>query len=259
MTKIHSKESTVWDPSGLSISAEPLAAFPYLRHASTTRDFSTPGLPRIQELLKVRQYLDAPASFLAFADQQHTNNVGLLTAEIVAEHRHRGHYSFPGTDAIVCPLKNVTIAIQTADCAPVFLFDPVKQVIALAHAGWKGTLSRITENTIRTMENAGSSPADIISWVGPMAGGCCYEVSEELANRFLQEFTELAPDVVARGRYLDLVEVNCKQLEHAGVTPENVHRSNLCTIHHRERFHSYRADSGSAGRIISAMVMLEQL
>lgn len=258
MTQVHTQDGIIWSPSGLTISSEPLSAYPFLRHASTTRDFSNPDVPRLQELLKVRQYIDAPASFLVFADQKHTNNTGTVTSQIVDENRVGGHYSFPQTDALICPLKNVTIAIQTADCAPVFLFDPRKQVIALAHAGWKGTLSRIVCKTVQTMQELGSSPSDIIAWVGPMAGGCCYEVSEELVQQFCDEFTEMESSAIARGRHLDLVEVNCSELGRAGLQSDNIHRSNLCTIHHRDHFHSYRADSGSNGRIISAMVMLEQ-
>ncbi len=258
MIKVHTQDGVIWHPSGLSISSEPLAAYPYLRHASTTRDFSTPEMPRLQELLRFRQHLDAPASFLAFGEQKHTSNVAAVSDEIVNNNRDSGYWRFTQTDAIVCSFRNVSIAIQTADCAPVFLFDPSREVIAMAHAGWKGSLSRIVARTVEKMKQLDCSPADIIAWVGPMAGSCCYEVSEELVQKFQVEFSDIPADSVAHGRHLDLVEVNCHQLKSSGLQPRNIHRSNLCTIHQNQHFHSYRADEGTNGRIISGMVMLDK-
>ncbi len=244
-------------PSGLSISSAALAEYPTLRHASTTRAYTVPGISRLSELLEIRDHLSAPDSFLTFGEQQHTNQVGVVTSEIVVKNQHTGYWRFSHTDAIVSSLKNVTLAIQTADCAPIFLFDPIQEVIALAHAGWKGTLGRVVTNTVAQMQLLGSAAQDIVAWVGPMAGGCCYEVSDELVDKFKSEFSDLPVESVCRGRHLDLVEINCQQLTQSGLSHENVHRSNICTIHNCDKFHSYRADNGTHGRIISAMVMLE--
>ncbi len=257
MIQTDSDAGIIHHPSGMSISSEVLKSFPNLRHASTTRAFVAPGTSRLDELWEMRQHLGAPNSFLAFGEQQHTNNVSVVSQDLVEENQESGYWRFPQTDAIVSPLKNVTLAIQTADCAPVFLFDPVKQIIALAHAGWKGSLSRIVSHTSSAMRELGTAPEDIIAWVGPMAGGCCYEVSEELIEKFKAEFADLEATPINNGRHLDLVEVNCCQLSQSGLLPHNIHRSSMCTIHNRDRFYSYRADNGTTGRIISALVMLE--
>jgi len=228
---------------------------PWLRQASTTRAFSSPNADRREELIRVKAHLGADETVLVCAEQKHTSNIGIVSERFLAE-SNDCFCCFKQTDAIVCPLPNVSIAIMTADCAPIFLVDPVQKVIALAHAGWKGTLGRIAAKTVVTMTELGCSKEDLIAWVGPMAGGCCYEVSNELIETFQAEFSEWPVKSSIGTRNLDLVEINCRQLENAGLLGNKVHRSNICTIHNTDTFYSYRADNGTHGRIISAMVMI---
>ncbi len=256
MTAVHLDSDVIIHANGLSISARPLSQIPWLRHGSTTRAFSSPDSPRLSDLLKMRDHLGCPSAFLAFAQQKHTNNVEVVSEDIIADDDGNAYHQFPETDSLVTQHTGVVLAIMTADCAPVFLVDPVKKVIGLTHAGWKGTFARIVENTVQHMRSLGSRPKDILAWVGPMAGSCCYEVSEELIEKFRTEFSAWPAAVIHQGRYLDLVAINCLQLENSGVLPGNVHLSNLCTIHHADKFYSYRADNGTHGRIISAMVMI---
>lgn len=258
MTVAHPDFEAILHPSGLSVAAGPLATLPWLRHASTTRQFSPPDSPRVEELMKVQEHLGVQHSPLVFAEQKHTSNIGLVTQEIIENLSGAPTYRFSATDAIVCPLPNVTITIMTADCAPVFLADPNRRIIALAHAGWKGTFSRIAAKTVASMQSLGSNPADIIAWVGPMAGGCCYEVSQELIDQFVAAFPDSPVESLHKGRHLDLVQINCTQLQKSGLRGENVHRSNICTIHHSDMFYSYRADKGTHGRIVSAMSIIEE-
>ncbi len=101
--------------SGLSIASEALSEFPNLRHASTTRDFTVPGTTRLEEFFRMREHLGAPGSFLVFGEQQHTTNVEAVTSNIVKANQRSGYWRFAQTDAIVSSLKNVALAIQTAD------------------------------------------------------------------------------------------------------------------------------------------------
>lgn len=256
MTAVHPDSDAILHDSGLSVAAQPLSQFGWLRHGSTTRAYSKPDSPRLDDLLRIREHLGAQDSFLAFAQQKHTNNVAKVTPDIQRSANGTGYHQFAETDALVTMQQNVTLAIMTADCAPVFLVDPVKRSIGLAHAGWKGTFGRIAETTVNELIASGSRPSDLIAWVGPMAGSCCYEVSDDLIEKFVGEFSQWPSSMIHSGRKLDLVALNCLQLENAGLLPHNVHRSNLCTIHHSSHFYSYRADNGTHGRIISAMVML---
>lgn len=243
---------------GLYVTAGAFEDLPWLVHAATTRRFSPADADRVAELRHLQTTLGLPRFPLIHADQRHTNTVGVVTDQVLANLWPDSRYRFPHTDAIVCPLAGVSIAIFTADCAPIFLADRRTRTIALAHSGWQGTLSRIAERTVEAMASCGTDPADIVAWIGPMAAGCCYEVSEELADRFSAEFTDAmdAGTVLRRGRLLDLVALNAFQLRKAGVPADQVIPSGLCTIHGHDTFYSYRADKGTTGRVISMMTAL---
>src|SRR5690606_739152 len=144
----------------------------------TTRHFGMPDSSRLEELHRVKNHLGVPASFLAFCEQKHTNNVAVVSQQLIAEYGEVGQHRFVCTDGLICTVPGVTISIMTADCAPVFLVDPAKKIIGLVHAGWKGTLARIATKAVSIMKAQGSDAKDIVAWTGPMAGPCCYEVSE---------------------------------------------------------------------------------
>src|SRR5690606_15662840 len=133
--------------------------------------------------------------------------------------------------------------------------DPVSRIVGLVHAGWRGTFARIASATVDQMLAAGSKSQDIIAWLGPMAGRCCYEVDTELVDRFRNEFPGWSVTAENNERHLDLVSINQKQLISSGVKATNIAVSNICTIHQNDHFYSYRADAGTHGRIISAIGM----
>lgn len=243
------------EPGGMFVTAEPFTDLPWLVHASTTRHFSPADADRVAELWHLQATLGLPKLPIIHADQRHTDTVGTVTEEVLGDLWPDGRYRFPHTDAIVCPFPDISIAIFTADCAPIFLADRRTRAIGLAHCGWQGSFSRMAERTVESMVSCGSDPQDIVAWIGPMAAGCCYEVSEELAHRFKEAFTDASEACVpfCRGRMLDLVALNAFQLRKAGIPAGQVTASGLCTIHGHETFYSYRADRGTTGRVISMM------
>lgn len=251
-------ETYQFDNERLVAQALPLLQFPWLQHGSTTRHFSPADANRARELHHLRSHLQLPQDTPIFhAEQKHTSNVGMVKPEHVQQLTEDNRHVFLQTDAIVCPLAGVMIAILTADCAPVFFVDPVKRVTALAHAGWKGTFARIVQNTVDGMLQLGSRRENIVTWVGPMIGGCCYEVSPEMIEQFSAEFQQAIDQgiTIARGRHLDLAALNTWQLQDAGLAPENIHQSGICTFDQKHTFYSYRGDNGTTGRIISAMAI----
>lgn len=250
-----------FDKERLIAQALPLLQFPWLVHGSTTRHFSPANANRAYELHHLRSHLQLSLDVPIFhAEQKHTSNVGVVRPEHLQQLTDDNRHVFPQTDAIVCPMAKVMIAILTADCAPVFFVDPVTRIIALTHAGWKGTLARIVQKTVEQMTRLGSERKDIVTWVGPMIGGCCYEVSPEMVEQFQSEFREATDHgiTIAKGRNLDLVALNTWQLQDAGVAPEHIHQSGICTLDQKDTFYSYRGDSGTTGRIISAMAIAEK-
>jgi YfiH family protein len=179
-------------------------------------------------------------------------------------------------DASTTNRSNLLLAIQTADCVPILLVDAKKRTIAAIHAGWRGTLSRIAAKTIGRMRmHFGTKPVDLLAAVGPAIGGCCYEVGTEVASQFLSQFPD-APDYFDEFRtgdepnpiqwlnmmppghqpppksvLLDLRRANRSQLLAAGLRPQNIHISDLCTACCPDLLFSYRKEGPTSGRLMS--------
>ena len=151
--------------------------------------------------------------------------------------------------------------VMVADCVPVVLFDPVKRVSAVIHAGWRGTVHRITCNTIREMvECFGCNPADILAGIGPSIGPCCYEVGEDVRKFVEQSFGTTKGYLIQKQDYVklhfDLWYANRKQLTDHGVKPENIEMSELCTQCHPDIFFSSRASGGVTGRFAAGIYIV---
>lgn len=142
-------------------------------------------------------------------------------------------------DALLEDRPGCVVAIKTADCIPILLVDERHRAVAAVHAGWRGTVARIASAAIDAMgARFGSQPQDLHAAIGPAIGPCCYEVGPEVAAQFGEQ-----------GRaHISLPGANRAQLLEAGVTPERIYASNLCTMCLSEEFHSFRRDAGGAGR-----------
>lgn len=126
------------------------------------------------------------------------------------------------------------LGVLVADCVPVFLFDPLTRVASIVHAGRAGTYSGIVRNAVAMLEHSfGTRANDLRAFIGPSAGPCCYEVSEELARDFVDR------GFPAERRYLDLWQANALQLEDCGVPTGQIAVAGICTICDG-RFHSHR-------------------
>lgn len=163
-------------------------------------------------------------------------------------------------DALMTDCRGVVLAINTADCVPILLWDPVRKVSGAVHAGWRGSLSEIVSKTISRMEEAfGSAPEMILAGIGPSASPCCYEVDGAVLDPIKKKF-HFWEDVIFRenkGRgYLDLVELNRRQLINSGLREKHIQAAGACTICHPERFSSFRRDKTAAGRMISGIMIL---
>jgi YfiH family protein len=152
-------------------------------------------------------------------------------------------------DAMITTSFNLALGIFTADCVPVFIFDPVTPAIGIAHAGWRGTLAKIADKTINAMQNhLGTSPLDCMVHLGPSIQRCCYIVSEELADQF--EFA-FGASVRSGAQALSLQDANVHQLTQAGVRSDTISGSPFCTACRTDLFYSHRAEAGKTGRMLS--------
>ena len=164
-----------------------------------------------------------------------------------------------GIDALYTRNPNVCIGITTADCVPLIFYDPQKKVVAVAHAGWRGTCGRIAEKTILTLiETFQCKPADILVTIGPSISSKVYEVGKEVVDHFGQAGFDLSEISVFKNNsyYLDLWKTNQLILEKAGVLAEHIEISGICTFTEHERFFSARRLGIKSGRMLSGIMLV---
>ena len=154
-------------------------------------------------------------------------------------------------DGMVTDCPDNTLVISIADCYPLLVHDPAKQVIGAAHAGWRGTLAAIGPVLVQTMEaKYGSSPSDLRVAIGPGISGKCYQIGREVADIFMATSfgNQVIQDDGGRGIYLDLLRANILQLVGAGVVGSKIESTGMCTHCDQTNFFSYRRDGNLTGR-----------
>jgi YfiH family protein len=172
--------------------------------------------------------------------------------------------SVEGADAMVTATPGLYLLALSADCPPVFFYDPVRRVAGLAHSGWKGTVARIAYNVVEALvDNFGSEPADIVAVVGPGIGPCCYEVGpnvvEAVEAAFLGAWSLPNPLLETRNgsTYFNLWEAIRRALLDAGLRPANITVEAVCTAHNLDVFYSHRAEHAQCGLFGAVIGMRE--
>lgn len=183
-------------------------------------------------------------------------------------------------DGLVTGTPGLLLAVLTADCLPLIVVDKKRRDVGVFHAGWRGTVKRIAEKGVGELRrNFGSDPRDLVAAIGPGIQRCCYEVGEEIREKFKSQFgyaetlfREAKESDQIRERYpllfltarapghrhlpvkifLDLVEANRRQLMDAGIAEESIESSSTCTACHTDLLFSHRAEKGVTGRMIGA-------
>lgn len=156
---------------------------------------------------------------------------------------------YDNCDGLITNSYGVFLTLTTADCLPVFLFDPYAKCVGAVHAGWRGLTLNIISNAIKLMQaELGSSPENILAFIGPAAGVCCYEVKNDVASNFPNKYI-----YGKNASYLDMKSFAKDQLVGTGLKEENVEISPHCTICNPELFHSYRRDRERSGRMMGVI------
>ena len=156
----------------------------------------------------------------------------------------------PEADGLLTQQVRLPLAIRTADCVPVFLYDAKQEGIGLVHAGWRGAQKNIVKSAVTLMQRQWhTQPKNIMALLGPAIRSCCYEVGGEFRGYFPQEVGERG------GQYfLDLPRVLLHQLAALGVADEHIRDCGICTCC-EERCFSYRREGAQAGRMISLIAL----
>ncbi|GKU25288.1 peptidoglycan editing factor PgeF [Clostridium folliculivorans] len=155
-------------------------------------------------------------------------------------------------DSLITTSIDTMIGVFTADCIPVLIWDGNKKVIAAVHSGWKGTFDSIVKKTIEVMiKDFNCDSSSIKVFIGPHIRQCCYEVSEELIDKFKKNNLYAEQDI-NNGRYLSLEKCIEMQLKYIGVNKDNIIKSGFCTLCEKDtKLHSYRKDGEHSGRMFT--------
>ena len=206
-------------------------------------------------------HLNTACSEMIMANQHHTDKVsvmGMSDAGYGVIRPHNNDYF----DAMITAQSGVMLCIHTADCVPVVLLDPVKKVVGIVHSGWVGTSKHIAGKTVKKMvDEYKSRPEDIICAMGPYNHSCCYEVGEDVLERFRESFSDIECEMFFKkkndgGKYmLDLGSAVSLSLQQEGVNPKNIYDEGCCT-YHTSTFSSWRR-TGDKKKQILTYIMLQ--
>ena len=202
---------------------------------------------------RIASLLECELEDFVFSHQTHTTNVRVVTED----DKGKGivyPLDYQDVDGLVTNVPGIVLSTFYADCVPLFFIDPVEKVIGLSHSGWRGTVGRMGEKTIQCMkENFSCNPQNIKAAIGPSICQSCYEVSEDVADAFKKEFQGHEAEILiakGQGKYLlDLWKANEIVLLEAGILPENLEITNVCTCCNSEALFSHRASNGKRGNL----------
>jgi len=237
-----------------------LSAYPELRHAISTRRGGTGESPfgfnlsydvgddaptvALNRKL-VCEEIQIPEERIAFQRQIHSDTVSIVTQPGIYEN----------CDGLITNIPELYLAVTVADCVPVLLYDPIKQCVAAIHSGWKGTQQNIVPKAFRKMAvTFGSTPSDILCFIGPGAGECCYDVGEGVSGLFPSEYM-----ISREGKlYPNLKRMIYDSVRTEGVALVSIEVSPLCSICEATLLQSYRRDGIKSGRMMGIIGFRER-
>ncbi|MCK9207980.1 MAG: peptidoglycan editing factor PgeF [Salinivirgaceae bacterium] len=222
-------------------------------HDAETPDVKARLWNNIYQIIAAELVLDA--GNLVFAKQTHSNHVAVIDGT-------EQHLPVPDTDGLITQLSGKCLCIQTADCTPILLVDPMRKVVAALHAGWRGTAQNIAGNAVNLMKkHYQTKPENIQALIGPCISQQVYGVGLDVYRAF--EAIGLVNDGLfipgkKEGKfYLNLNLANTQLLLKEGVLLEKIRTQDWCTFQNGWQFYSARRDGGKTGRIITGIVINE--
>lgn len=215
----------------------------------------------IENYRKIGNHIGYDISNFIASYQTHTTNIRVVTSRdkgkgIVKER------DYENIDGLMTNEPGIVLFTYYADCVPLYFVDPVKKVIALSHSGWRGTVNKMGKVTVEKMEKEfGSNREDILAAIGPSICRDCYEVSEDVVNEFIKEFTkEECDEIIKKGNekgkfQLDLWKANEIILKNTGIQEVNIDNRRICTCCNKDVLFSHRGSDGKRGNLAAYMVI----
>lgn len=230
--------------------------------ASLNLSFSRGDDPEavLENYRRVAEYFGKTVDDFVCTDQTHTTTV-LQVGKAEKGYGVTKERPYTDVDGLITNEPGVILSTFYADCVPLYFVDPVHKAIGLSHSGWRGTVGRMGQKTLEAMAKAyGTRPEDVYAAVGPSICQDCYEISEDVAEHFYAEFQGHGDEILinkGNGKYqLDLWKTNEIVLREAGIKPEHLAITNVCTCCNSEVLFSHRASQGKRGNL-AAFLMLK--
>lgn len=241
-----------------------LSAFPELRHGfSTRRGGVSCGIYESMNLSfgrgdseeAVRENFrrmclatEIPFDTLSMPKQTHSTTIRIATASDCGNGLDR-EIPFDSADGQITSEPGVALVVFCSDCTPIYLYDPVRKAIGLSHAGWRGTVAEMAGKTVTAMKDTfGCEPENLIAVIGPSIGPECFEVGDEVAEEFADVFgAETIQRQYGIRPHVDLQKANRLSMIRAGMNPDRIIVSGLCTKCHSDLLFSHRATAGKRG------------
>ena len=224
----------------------------------SSREGDQPGRVR-ENWRRLEEAAGLPARGWALLSQVHGARVERITAGGPACHHRRDH---PEADAMASDRRGLVLGVLTADCLPVVLAVPGSGAVALAHAGWRGTLEGVVQAAVRELcAVAGAEPGEILAAIGPSIGRCCLQVGAEVHGAFHERWGAAHTRRILEKSdpwRLDLPTANLIQLREAGVRTSNVAFVQHCTCCRKDLYFSYRRDGRQSGRMLNFVTAAEK-
>ena len=194
--------------------------------------------------------LDLNPDNIVLANLVHGDTIRNVTKEDAGAGLWRD-FPYEGVDGLITNVPGLILTATFADCIPIYYYDPVKNVIGIAHSGWKGTVQEIGSKMVERMKSDYScKPEDILVGIGPSIGMCCFETDDDVFTEFV-EFPYLDDAWFFKkenGKFdIDLWRINLEMLLYAGISEDHIHISGLCTCCNSDTFFSHRATGGKRG------------
>ena len=189
--------------------------------------------------------------YLVCAQQVHSSYVRYAREEDKGKGALSYDRAIADTDALITDRRNLPLAVFTADCLSIFLYDSLTPAIGLIHAGWRSTKENIAACVIQLMQKQfNTRPESLQVGFGPAIRSCCYEVTSELNDFFPY-------NLIKRDNryYLDLIQINKNELLDLGVKENNILDPQICTSCRNKEFFSYRKEGNTCGRTMSVIML----
>jgi YfiH family protein len=213
-----------------------------------------------ENLRRIGACLHVTRSHMVFSRQTHTTNVRLVTEEDCGKGVTRP-LDYNDVDGLITDVPGICLVTMYADCVPLYFVDPVHRAIGLSHSGWRGTVNRMGEATVRRMRECfGTRPEDLLAAIGPSICQDCYEVTEDVIDAFRKQFDpkhweKLFYQTDAEHYQLNLWRANEIVLQEAGIPAEQIETAGLCTCCNSELLFSHRASGGKRGNLGAFLVL----